>query len=349
MCGVLSEHLGKKGADEVFPSQEASQASTKKPLPFCTDLFTDINQLVEFQRKVIDHSADALMVVDREGHIIYINDSFKEVHGVEEEEVLGQHVTRIIENTRMHIVAQTGVAEHDRFQDISGKAYIVSRIPIIENGECLGVVGMIRFRYMEEVQVLIDRIKSLQEELSSMQAERSSHVSTDYTFDDIMDSSPALRSAKDMAMQAAKTDATVLLRGESGVGKEFFAHSIHAHSPRRKGPFIRLNCSAIQENLIESELFGYEEGAFTGARKGGKKGKFELADGGTIFLDEIGDMPLAVQAKLLRAIQEGEINPLGSEKRRKVNVRVLAATNKDLEEMIAAGKFRKNQIGRAHV
>lgn len=348
MCGVLSEHL-KKGADEVFPSQEASQASTKKPLPFCTDLFTDINQLVEFQRKVIDHSADALMVVDREGHIIYINDSFKEVHGVEEEEVLGQHVTRIIENTRMHIVAQTGVAEHDRFQDISGKAYIVSRIPIIENGECLGVVGMIRFRYMEEVQVLIDRIKSLQEELSSMQAERSSHVSTDYTFDDIMDSSPALRSAKDMAMQAAKTDATVLLRGESGVGKEFFAHSIHAHSPRRKGPFIRLNCSAIQENLIESELFGYEEGAFTGARKGGKKGKFELADGGTIFLDEIGDMPLAVQAKLLRAIQEGEIDPLGSEKRRKVNVRVLAATNKDLEEMIAAGEFREDLFYRINV
>ncbi|WBF68517.1 sigma 54-interacting transcriptional regulator [Desulfovibrio subterraneus] len=313
------------------------------------DLFTDIKHLIEFQRKIIEYSADGLMVVDKDGRIVYINDSFKELHNVNEQEVINNHVTAIIDNTRMHIVAQTGIAEHDHFQDISGTPYVVSRIPIIENDECVGAIGLIRFRYMEEVQALTDKITKLREQLKNMHAVRSASADTEHTFDDIMGVAPAVKQAKEAAMQAARTEATVLLRGESGVGKEFFAQSIHVHSHRSNGPFIRLNCSAIQETLIEAELFGYEDGAFTGARKGGRKGKFELADGGTIFLDEIGDMPLSAQAKLLRVLQEKEVDRLGSEKMFKVDVRVVAATNRDLERMVAAGEFREDLFYRLNV
>ncbi len=313
------------------------------------DMFTDIKHLIEFQRKIIDYSADALMVVDKQGRIVYINDSFKEAHSVEEGDVLNRHVTDIIDNTRMHIVAQTGIAEHDHFQNISGKPCVVSRVPIMEDGECVGVVGMIRFRYVEEVQALTDKVKTLQDKLSQMRAVQLASSNTEYTFDDIIGVAPAVRDAKEAAMRAALTDATVLLRGESGVGKEFFAQSIHAHSQRRGGPFIRLNCSAIQESLLESELFGYEEGAFTGARKGGRKGKFELAHGGTIFLDEIGDMPLTAQAKLLRVLQEKEVDRLGSEVQLKVDVRVIAATNRELEKMVGKGEFREDLFYRLNV
>ncbi len=313
------------------------------------NIFSNVQHLIEFQRKIIDYCADALMVVDRDGRIVYINDSFREVHNVDEESVLNKHVTDIIDNTRMHIIAQTGMAEHDHFQDISGTPYVVSRIPIIEGDECVGVVGMVRFRYVEEVQALTEKIKVLQGKLQDMRDVRSASADTEFTFEDIFGVSSLVREAKKTAMQAARTEATVLLRGESGVGKEIFAQSIHALSHRHDGPFIRLNCSAIQETLIESELFGYEGGAFTGARKGGRKGKFELAEGGTIFLDEIGDMPLSAQAKLLRVIQEKEVDRLGSEKQIKVNVRILAATNRPLEAMVEAGEFREDLFYRLNV
>ncbi|WP_187170557.1 sigma-54 interaction domain-containing protein [Salidesulfovibrio onnuriiensis] len=311
--------------------------------------FSEMKHLIEFQRKVIDYCADALMVVDKAGIIVYINDSFCEVHNVRIDEVLGKHVTDVIDNTRMHVVAQTCTAEHDHFQDISGQPYVVSRIPIVENGECVGVVGMIRFRYMEEVQLLTDKIRRLQKKIKDLRALRSAHLDTKYSFDNIIGVAEKIRLAKDICMQAAQTDATILLQGESGVGKEVFAQSIHAHSPRSGGPFIRLNCSAIQQSIIESELFGYEEGAFTGARKGGRKGKFELAHEGTIFLDEIGDMPLSAQVKLLRVIQEKEVERLGSEKLIDVDVRIIAATNRNLKEMVAEGTFREDLFYRLNV
>jgi transcriptional regulator with PAS, ATPase and Fis domain len=170
-----------------------------------------------------------------------------------------------------------------------------------------------------------------------------------FGFSDVVALAPASRDAKENAMRAAPQNSTVLLLGESGVGKEVFAHSIHAYSTRAARPFVRVNCSAIQETLFESELFGYEDGAFTGARKGGKQGKFEMADGGTIFLDEIGDMPLSVQAKLLRVLQESEIEKVGSEQVLKVDVRVIAATNQDLTKQADEGRFRRDLYYRLSV
>ncbi|WP_428565196.1 MAG: sigma-54 interaction domain-containing protein [Solidesulfovibrio sp. DCME] len=314
-----------------------------------TGIFSDEKNFVEFLKKIIDYCACGLQVVNRQGKIVFINESFKEVHGVREEDVIGRHVTDIVDNTRMHLVAQTGIPEHDRYQDIRGIPYVVSRIPIFEDGECIGAVGVIRFRYLDEVQKLTDDIKRLQKQIRDMRKEKSLASGTEYSFANILGVSEPMRQAKNAAMQAAATNATVLLRGESGVGKEVFAHSIHNYSRRRAGPFIRVNCSAIQETLVESELFGYEEGAFTGARKGGRKGRFEQADGGTIFLDEIGDMPLSAQVKLLRVIQEGEVDRLGSEQRNQVDVRIIAATNRNLEDKVRDGSFREDLFYRLNV
>jgi len=158
-----------------------------------------------------------------------------------------------------------------------------------------------------------------------------------YTVESIIGSGAAITAAKAELLRASQTDSTVLIRGETGTGKELFAHAIHAAGQRRSGPFIKLNCAAVPGDLLESELFGYEEGAFTGARKGGKLGKFEMAAGGTLFLDEIGDMPLPMQAKLLRVLQEREVERLGGTTTRAVDIRIIAATGRPLEELVRQG------------
>ncbi|MCW7754861.1 sigma 54-interacting transcriptional regulator [Desulfobotulus sp. H1] len=311
--------------------------------------FPDLKNLIDFQRTIINYCACGLMVVDTEGQIIYVNDSFCEIHNISPHKVIGQHVTKIVDNTQLHKAAESGIAQHDCFQDISGKHYVVSRIPILKNGDCVGALGLIRFRYVEEVKLLTEKIAELNAKIKNLKEIRAVNMNVKYTFDDIIGSSEELTMAKEIAMQAATSDATILIRGPSGSGKEVFAHSIHNFSPRSSKPFIRINCSAIQENLIESELFGYEEGAFTGARRGGKKGKFELAHTGTILLDEIGDMPIASQVKLLRAIQEREISPVGSEKNIPVDVRIIASTNQPLEKLVEENRFRADLFYRLNV
>lgn len=313
------------------------------------EFYSDKNHLIEFQRLLIDNIALALQVVDVNGRIVYVNSTFETYHKVKAHEVIGRHVTEVIGNTRMHIVARTGMAEHDAFQDIDGKPTVVSRIPLFDGDVCVGAAGMIRFQFVEEANELTRRIESLKNELEHVREVRSASGDTRYTFDDIHALSPLLENAKRAAVSASRTDATVLLCGESGVGKEVFGQSIHNGSRRSKGPFIRLNCSAIHENLIESELFGYKPGAFTGASPKGRKGKFQLADGGTIFLDEIGDMPLHTQVKLLRVIQEGEFYPLGSETPVKSNVRIITATHRNLGEMCRQGTFREDLYYRLNV
>lgn len=301
-------------------------------------------------KKVLDLSLNGLQVVDQNGIIIYVNESYETIHNVKAEDVIGKHVTEIIENTRMHIVAKTCIAERDDVQFIHGHEYVVSRIPIVnDNGECIGVIGMIRFEYTDQLKSLTKKVEKLEKELQNASKTTTLHSDTNFSVDDIIAVSESSRKAKEVALRAASSDSTVLLLGESGVGKEVYAHSIHNLSKRNKGPFIRLNCSAIQESLFESELFGYEEGAFTGARKGGKKGKFELAQGGTIFLDEIGDMPFHIQSKLLRVIQEREIERLGGEKTTAIDVRILAATNQNLEMLIDQKKFRGDLYYRLNV
>jgi len=289
-------------------------------------------------------------VVDPQGIITLVNESYLKIHSVTRAEAEGHPVTEVIENTRMHIVARTGVAELDEIQKIHGHEYVVSRIPIFKDGKCIGAVGKIVFQDFQELYRLAVKAKRLQMELEALRKSKGPvRPDTRFTFDDIVAQSESSLLAKERAMMGAPTNSTILLLGESGVGKEVFAHAIHNLSPRYSGPFVRVNCSAITETLFESELFGYADGAFTGAKKGGRSGKFELADGGTIFLDEIGDMPLSTQSKLLRVLQEREIDKVGGEGTIPVDVRVIAATNQDLWALVEQKKFRRDLFFRLNV
>ena len=314
----------------------------KETLPVLKDIF-ESKQIVE---EILAVAAEGMMVVNLEGIIIYVNKSFEQIHGVSRDKAVGRHVTEVIENTRMHIVARTGVAELDQVQEICGHEYVVSRIPIMVEGRCCGVAGKIRFKDTHKVKELTRRIVKLEDQLKK---NREAYHDTRYTFQSMVVFSDISHKVKEEAIRASTSRATVLLLGESGVGKEVFAQSIHNMSSRSAGPFVMLNCSAIQETLFESELFGYVSGAFTGAKKQGKKGKFELADGGTIFLDEIGDIPPNSQAKLLRVMQEKTIDKVGGEKVYNVDVRIIAATNKNLEQLVYQGKFRKDLFYRLNV
>lgn len=218
----------------------------------------------------------------------------------------------------------------------------VSRLPIVdEHNRVIGIVtGNDALQALE---------KKTRRSLSYYKQELTRTRDYQYTFDNLIGRGERIKWLKREAQVAARTNSTILISGESGTGKELLAHAIHCASPRRNAPFIKVNCAAVPEHLLESELFGYEEGSFTGAKKGGKLGKFELADGGTIFLDEIGDMPLAMQAKLLRVLQEREVEKIGRTDVVRVDVRVIAATNKDLEQMVKDKEFREDLYYRLNV
>ncbi|MFZ7103396.1 MAG: sigma-54 interaction domain-containing protein [Peptococcaceae bacterium] len=297
---------------------------------------------------IINNTMDPIVVVNKNGRIVLINEPYRKFLNIEEKEVIGKHVTQIIENTRMHIVIKTGVSEVGDIQRINGHNTVCKRIPIREDGQVVGAVGLMMFRDVKELQVLSDQLGQLERELEYYKG-RLQKREKYYTFADIIGEGPYMKEQKNKAQLVAKTNSTILIRGESGTGKEMFAQAIHNSSYKAKNKFIKVNCAAIPEHLLESELFGYEEGAFTGAKKGGKIGKFELANKGTIFLDEIGDMPLNMQVKLLRVLQEKEIEKVGGTGPLSVDTRIIAATNRPLEKYIKEGKFRMDLYYRLNV
>ncbi|EGO61812.1 sigma-54-dependent Fis family transcriptional regulator [Acetonema longum] len=292
---------------------------------------------------------EGVVVVDRNGYITMFNRAYCEFLDVDAKEVIGKHVTEVIDNTRMHIVARSEKSEVAEMQQIRGSNAVVTRIPIMKDGETVGAVGKVLFEDIKDLKMLSKKFSHLQSELEYYKEELRKVQGGNYTLENIIGTSEKIEWLKSIALKAARGTSTVLVLGESGTGKELFAHAIHNASLRRHAPFIKVNCAAVPENLLESELFGYEEGAFTGARKGGKPGKFELANGGTIFLDEIGDMTLGMQAKLLRVLQEREIERVGGTKSVKIDLRVIAATNRDLEAMIEKGEFRQDLYYRLNV
>ena len=298
---------------------------------------------------VLELAYDGLVVIDKCGFITMINKTYADFLGVDEKESIGKHVTDVIESTRLHIVAKMGIAETARLQKIRGKYMIANRIPVIENGELVAVVGKVLFKNIKELDLLYKKIRNIENEYKKYKGQFDESNSASYSFDNIIGNSDKINETKNLAKKAAKTNSNVLIRGESGTGKELFAHAIHMESERSYGNFIKLNCAAIPRDLLEAELFGYEGGAFTGAKKEGKIGKFELANGGTIFLDEIGDMPLHMQSKLLRVLQEREVERIGSTRSKKIDVRIISATNRDLENMIKEGEFREDLYYRLNV
>jgi len=284
-----------------------------------------------------------VIIVDRNGRIIFYAPGNEAITGVKAEDALGRHVTEVVENTNLHIVCKTGIAEVGAQQTIRGKLYFVERMPIRStNGEVIGALGMLMAMDLNLLRQISSNLGEYERKNKSLGKRGVNIFKSQYTSDDILGESWRMSAAKELARRSAKTDAPVLLVGESGTGKELFAHAIHWASARRDGPLVRINCGSIPEELLESELFGYDEGAFTGARKGGKKGKFEIAHGGTIFLDEIGDLPVRLQSKLLRVLEEKVIDPLGGTRPFPIDFRLIAAPNRALNEFVARGEFRED-------
>ncbi len=296
---------------------------------------------------ILDTVNEWVVVVDKDGIVQMMSKAYKEFLRKPNPE--GKHVTEVIENTRMHIVAKNGVREVGDIQEIRGNKMIAMRIPIKKDGKVVGAVGKVMFKDIGDFLSLSKKIDTLEKELEYYKKEFDNKRVAKYSFENCIGKSQKMIEVKNMARKVAKTNSNILILGESGTGKELIAHSIHNASNRRLGPFVKINCAAIPSDLLESELFGYEEGAFTGAKKGGKPGKFELANGGTILLDEIGDMPMNMQAKLLRVLQEKEFERVGGNIVKNLDVRIIASTNKDLERLVQNNGFREDLYYRLNV
>ncbi|MRG86521.1 sigma 54-interacting transcriptional regulator [Salinibacillus xinjiangensis] len=297
---------------------------------------TDLKEVKTMLEAIIHSSDEAISVVDEKGNGLMINPAYTRITGLTEKDVIGKPATAdISEGESMHLrVLKTRRAVRGVHMKVgpANKDVIVNVAPVIVDGKLKGSVGVIHD--VSEIQSLTSELKRARQIIRNLEAK--------YTFDDIIAESTEMNIALEQAKVGAKTPATVLLRGESGIGKELFAHAIHNESNRRHNKFIRVNCAAIAESILESELFGYEEGAFSGAKQGGKRGYFEEANYGSIFLDEIGELSLSMQAKLLRVLQEGEIVRVGGTKPVTIDTRIIAATNVNLEKAIMKGEFRED-------
>lgn len=289
-------------------------------------------------RTIIHSVHDGVVATDETGRITAVNLVAEEIFGFKERDVLGMTIGQAIPNTRIDKVLQTGQAELEQLQQ-TPKGYIVTnRVPITLEGQVQGVVAT--FQEVAKIQSVEQKIR---------QTLFNKGLFAKYRFEDVLTEDPHLKKIVAIAKKYAQTDATMLLLGESGTGKELFAQSIHNDSPRRQEAFVAINCSALPGQLLESELFGYVGGAFTGARKEGKRGLFELAHNGTIFLDEIGDMDKELQSRLLRVLEEKQIRRIGSDSIIPVNVRIIAATNMDLWNESVKGNFRQDLYYRLNV
>lgn len=293
---------------------------------------------------------DGLIITDVDGKIVFLNKKYAEIMNVSQEAVIGKQVRDIIPQTRMDIVAKTGEAEIGSVHLINGNIPVVcNRIPIKNNGQPIGVVAITTFRKLDEVNGLLEEINRLNFELKHYKAELGRLRGAKYSLEQIIGDSAKMKHVKALLQKIAPSTLTVLISGETGTGKELISHALHQLSPRRHKPFIRINCAAIPRELLEAELFGYEEGAFTGAKKSGKPGKFELANGGTLLLDEINELPLYLQSKLLRVIQEKEIERVGGVKTIELDIRLICTTNKNMQELVRKGEFRQDLYYRINV
>jgi transcriptional regulator with PAS, ATPase and Fis domain len=297
----------------------------------------------------LDHAYDGIVMTDEKKNIQMVSPPLLELFNLQHEAVLYHPVAKVLPELQLDNVYQSETAEVSEFLEINGIKYIVHRIPIQENGRIIGAIGKVVFRQLNEVSELFKKLQKAENKASFYHQQFQKSESARFTWDHLFTVDPYMEKLKKSAAKAAKGRSTILIRGESGTGKELFAQAIHNSSARNTGKFIVVNCAAIPEDLLESEFFGYDEGAFTGARQKGKLGKFDLANGGTLFLDEVGDMSLSLQAKLLRVLQEREFYRVGGTVRIQVDVRIIAATNRNLEEMVQEGLFREDLYYRLNV
>lgn len=301
--------------------------------------------------RMFDSLYEGAVVVDREGRITWINDKYKALIGWNgTEPIEGRAIEEVIPNSRLRTVAESGQPEMLDIFNLGSRQVVVSRIPLQDGkGSVVGALGVILYDRLNALKPLVSKFHQMRSDLATARRELADSRQAKYRFSQFVGLSPAAAEVKEEARRAAERDMTVLLLGETGTGKELLAHAIHAASRRADAPMVRVNAAAIPEGLLEAELFGVAPGAFTGAGQKARPGKFELADGGTLFLDEVGDMPLSLQAKLLRVLQEGELEPLGATRVRTVDVRVIAATSRNLQAMVESGGFRADLFYRLNV
>ncbi len=327
--------------------------------PFAPLLPTDADSVLELAAQtmfeVLARDALGLLVVDRQHRIVWISEGYKRfLPGLGFEcatDFVGRRVDEVIPNTQMNRVVDSGQPMIVDLLSNKAGTFLVSRLPLRDAaGDVIGALGMVLLDHPEtSMQPLMTKFARLQKDLDDARAQLAAQRRSKYTIASYIGASPAAFEVKRQARRMAAADATVLLLGETGTGKELLAHAVHAASARADAPFIGVNIAAVPDTLLEAEFFGVAPGAYTGADRKGRDGKFKLADGGTLFLDEIGDMPLALQAKLLRVLQEQEVEALGSNKVLRVDVRVIAATSRDLAAMVADGHFRADLYYRLNV
>ncbi|MFO8141144.1 MAG: sigma 54-interacting transcriptional regulator [Marinobacter sp.] len=323
-----------------------------------TELFTNKNKsgltrdLIEALFPMFEAASAGAIAVDRHARITWINSSYAHLLGLgDPARAVGKPVRQMIPQTRLPEVVETGkpllldIMEHDQQQ------LVVTRLPYYDDkGQVEGAVAFVLYDDLQPLTPLVSKYRRLHLDLAAARKALARKTrGTRYSLGDFVGASPAALEVKRRARLAAGREMPVLLLGETGTGKEVLAQAIHSASARVDKPFVGVNVAAVPENLLEAEFFGVAPGAYTGADRRTREGKFQLANGGTLFLDEVGDMPLPLQAKLLRALQEGEIEPLGSNKIAKVDVRVIAATSRNLEAMIAEGAFRSDLYYRLNV
>jgi PAS domain S-box-containing protein len=306
-------------------------------------------------RTICDNMIDALYVTDHHGNTIYVNDAYLKLGDLSRDEIIGKNIVILNEKQDLYSggVLPDVIKSKKRVERVgtltrTNKKVHITGIPIFDDQD--------HIRYAVATEKDIERLEELEDNLAELRKDNyKGSIELEYLRDrqvvnsDVVAESSCMQEAFAIAKSVANTDVTVLITGESGTGKEIIADAIYMSSNRNGKPFIKLNCSAIPANLLESELFGYEEGSFTGAKKGGKPGLFEIANGGVVLLDEIGDMPLDLQVKLLRVLQSHEVLRIGGKDSINLDIRLIASTNKDLKASIANGTFREDLYYRLNV
>jgi transcriptional regulator with PAS, ATPase and Fis domain len=300
---------------------------------------------------LVESQCEGAIVVDADCRIVWISDRYRALLGIApDDDVIGRPVEAVLPHSLMRRVVETGEPILLDVMQFQQRWFVVSRIPVKDaDGKVTGGVGFVIYDRLSYLKPLVARFTQLTADLAALQRELAAHRRPKYTFSQVVGSSPAMLEVKRQARRAAQLDTTVLLQGETGTGKELLAHAMHAASGRAKGPFVAVNMAAVPDTLLEAEFFGVAPGAYTGAERKGRDGKFKVASGGTLFLDEVGETPRHLQAKLLRALQDQEVEPVGSNKITKVDVRVIAATSRNLKALVDQGTFRADLYYRLNV
>ena len=310
-------------------------------------------EIMKMLNAIIDSSYDGLWICDHNGIVMRINRASERINEIDRRQVLGK---------KMEDLIKEGLIDRSVTLEVLKRRTTVTLIQQIKNGKQILITGSPIFNEQGKISMVVanerditelNRLRYELEESRSLTSKYLSEINQLHSQDSLLSEinvrSKVMHKVFNTALKVAQVDSTVLIQGETGVGKGFFAKLIHRASKRKDGPFIRVDCGAIPESLLESELFGYEEGAFTGARLKGKPGYFEMACGGTLFIDEVGELPLSVQVKLLRFLEDTEVIRVGGTTAQKMDVRIIAATHRNLEEMVKAGKFRKDLFFRINI